>query len=259
MSESSLLAHTAGHITRLTLNAPERRNALDYATVQDLIAALRQAEADPEVRVVILQAAGDNFSAGGDLREFRTELDQPAQHHWEKGGEWEELFALVPAMTKPVIAAVQGYALAGGCGLVALADIAIAAEDAQLGVTEIRIGLFPLLILPALRRAVGMKQAVELSLTGRIIGAAEAARIGLVNRVVPKEDLEPAVTVLAEELAGKGPNALRLGKHCLYATADMSYDDALAFARSLRVAFMLGDDLREGTTAFLEKRKPNWG
>lgn len=259
MTENSVLYQVEEGIARITLNAPARRNALDYEMVQALIGTLRTAEEDSNVRVVLLEAAGESFSAGGDLREFAAELDEPAMRHWEEGALWGELFGLVPRMTKPVIAAVQGYALAGGTGLVALCDLAVAADDATFGMTEIRIGLFPLLVLPAVRRAVGEKKALEMALTGQRISADEALRIGLVNRVVPRAELSEAALALARDLADKGPGAMRLGKHCFYATADMSYEDALAFTRSLRVIFMQSEDLREGVTAFLEKRKPRWG
>lgn len=245
-------------ILRIQLNSPENRNALNYEIVGALVAALRQADADDNVRVILLCAAGDHFSAGANLRQFATELDEPAMKLWESGIIWEELFGLIPRMAKPVVAAVQGYALAGGTGLVALADLAVAADDARFGTTEIRIGLFPLMIMPALRRAIGEKKALELSLTGRMIDAQEALAAGLVNRVVPRAELETASLALAQELAEKSREALRLGKYLFYATADMNYTDALTFGRSLRVNFMLTDDLREGVNAFLEKRKPNW-
>lgn len=255
----SILYSVSDNIARLTLNAPSKRNALGYAMVRELIDDLHRAEADPEVRVVLLEAAGDHFSAGGNLKEFAAEIESPALRHWEEGVLWEDLFKSVPGMTKPVVAAVQGYALAGGTGLAALCDLVVAADDAQFGTTEIRIGLFPLLILPALRRAVGERIALEMSLTGRYVMAEEALRIGLVNRVVPRAELAEASLALARELADKGPGAMRLGKHLFYATRDMSYDEGLALSRSLRATYMVGDDLREGVTAFLEKRKPNWG
>jgi enoyl-CoA hydratase/carnithine racemase len=259
VEDRAIQSEVSEGIGRITLNAPDRRNALNYQMVVDLIEVLRQFEGDSSVRVILLSAAGKNFSAGGDLQQFAEEVEAPVMHHWEEGALWEELFALVPRMTKPVVAAVQGYALAGGCGLVALSDLVVAADTAKIGTTEIRIGLFPLLILPALRRAVGEKKALEMALTGQIIDAAEAYRIGLVNRVVPVDNLMDEALSLARELANKGPGSMRLGKHCFYATADMSYDDALAFARSLRVLFMVSDDLREGVSAFLEKREPRWG
>ncbi|NJN97807.1 MAG: crotonase [Anaerolineales bacterium] len=258
MTESKILYQIEDRIARITLNEPDQRNALTYSMVTELIAALRQAEADDLVRVVLLAAAGKHFSAGGNLREFAAEIDQPAFYHWESGALWEELFSLIPQMTKPVVAAVQGYALAGGCALAALCDLAVAADEAQFGMTEIRIGLFPLVVLPAIRRAVGDKKALELSLTGAMFDAQEALRIGIVNRVVPGAELDTAALALARDLAEKSREALHLGKRLFWDTAGMTYAQALSFGRSLRVNYMLSEDLREGTTAFLEKRKPNW-
>ena len=258
MAESEILYQVKERVARITLNAAEQRNALTYTMVHDLIVALKRAEADSEVRVVLLAAAGKNFSAGGNLREFVAEIDEPAFKHWLSGELWEELFTLIPTMTKPVVAAVQGYALAGGCGLVALCDLAVADEEAQFGMTEIRIGLFPLLVLPAVRRAIGDKKAQELALTGKIIDAQEAFRIGLINEIVSSDTLEETTLNLAKELADKSPEALHLGKRLFWDTANMTYEQALSHGRSMRVNYMLSEDLREGINAFLEKRKPNW-
>ncbi|MFN8497917.1 MAG: enoyl-CoA hydratase-related protein [Anaerolineae bacterium] len=249
---------TYAGVARVTLNAPEKRNALNYAMVNELTDALRQADADPSVRVILLTAAGDHFSAGGNLKEFAAELDESAVALWASGGAWEAMFDLAPRLAKPIVAAVQGYALAGGAGLVALADLAVAAADAEFGCTEIRIGLFPLMILPALRRAVGEKRALEMALTGRMVEAHEAAAWGLVNRVVPRAELETTALRLAVSLAAASPEAMRLGKYLFYATADMSYHEALTFGRTLRATYMHSADLREGITAFLAKRKPQW-
>jgi methylglutaconyl-CoA hydratase len=258
MTEAKILYQIEDRIARITLNDPDQRNALTYAMVSELIAALRRAEADDSARVVLLSAAGKNFSAGGNLREFAAEIDERAFYHWESGALWEELFSLIPQMTKPVVAAVQGYALAGGCGLAALCDLAVAADNAQFGMTEIKIGLFPLLVLPALRRAVGDKKALELALTGNIFDGQEALRIGLVNRVVPEGKLEETALALARDLAEKSREALHLGKRLFWDTAGMTYSQALSYARSLRVNYMLSEDLREGIAAFMEKRKPDW-
>jgi enoyl-CoA hydratase/carnithine racemase len=260
MSEDGLiLREQIGRVVRLTLNNPERRNAMNYALVGALIEALRSVDADPEVRAVILCGAGDHFSAGGDLKEFAEELKLSAVAHWQAADPWIDLFRLVRAMRVPVVAAVQGYALAGGCGLVALCDLAIAADDAKLGTTEIQIGLFPMIILPALRSVVGERKALEMCLTGRRYSADEARTMGLVNEVVPRAELASAALELATGLASKGPAAMSLGRRMFYATADMEYDQALEFARNIRVAFMLADDVAEGVDAFLNKRKPNWG
>jgi methylglutaconyl-CoA hydratase len=258
MTEPKILYQIEERIARITLNAPEQRNALTYAMVRELIAALRQAEADDSVRVVLLSGAGKHFSAGGNLQEFAAEIDNSAFAHWQSGDLWEELFTLIPQMTKPVVASVRGYALAGGCGLAALCDLAVASDEAKFGLTEINIGLFPLIVLPALRRAVGDKKAQELALTGAIIEAAEAARMGLVNRVVPEAELDEAALALARDLAAKSPQALHLGKRLFWDTAGMTYEQAISHGRSIRVNYMLSEELREGIAAFMEKRKPEW-
>ncbi len=258
MTEPKILYQIEERIARITLNAPEQRNALTYAMVRELIAALRQAEADDSVRVVLLSGAGKHFSAGGNLQEFAAEIDHPAFAHWQSGDLWEELFMLIPRMTKPVVASVRGYALAGGCGLAALCDLTLASEEAKFGLTEINIGLFPLIVLPAVRRAIGEKKAQELALTGAIIEAAEAGRIGLVSRVVPEAELDEAALALARDLAAKSPQALHLGKRLFWDTAGMTYEQALSHGRSIRVNYMLSEELREGIAAFKEKRKPEW-
>jgi len=259
MGEQLVLQERVGKVARLTLNNPDKRNAMNYAMVNALIAALREVDADEAVRAVVIAGAGDNFSAGGDLKEFAGELKLPAFEHWQAADPWIDLFRLVPAMRVPVVAAVQGYALAGGCGLVALCDMAIAAQDVKVGTTEIRIGLFPMIVFPALRRTVGERKALEMALTGRMFDAEEALRMGLVNQVVPREELLDRAMDLAASMARKGPAAMRMGKHLFYATADMGYDEALEFARSIRVVYMLADDVSEGVDAFLNKRKPDWG
>ena len=200
MSDQLVLQEKVGRVARLTLNNPDKRNAMNYAMVSALIAALREVDADQEVRVVVIAGAGDNFSAGGDLKEFAQELKLPAFEHWKAADPWIELFQLVPAMRVPVIAAVQGYALAGGCGLVALCDLAIAADDATLGTTEIRIGLFPMIVFPALRRAVGERKALEMALTGKMYEAQESLRMGLVNQVVPHDELLETAMGLAASM-----------------------------------------------------------
>jgi enoyl-CoA hydratase/carnithine racemase len=136
--------------------------------------------------------------------------------------------------------------------------MALAADDAKLGTTEIRIGLFPMIVFPALRRVVGERKALEMALTGKIYEAEEALRMGLVNEVVPRRDLSDAALELATSLAAKGPAATAMGKRLFYATADMSYEEALEFARNIRVTYMLADDVSEGVDAFLNKRKPDW-
>ncbi len=257
-AEELVVRERVGYVLWLTLNNPEKRNAMSYALVGALVDALREADEDRDLRAVVLAGAGEHFSAGGDLEEFAGELRLPAVRHWQSADPWIDLFRLVRGLRVPAIAAVQGYALAGGCGLVAACDLAVAAADAKLGTTEIRIGLFPMIVLPALRRAVGERKALEMALTGRIYSAEEALGMRLVNQVVPAERLPSAAMDLAASIAEKGPAATSMGKHLFYATADMGYDEALDFARSIRAVYMVGEDVAEGVDAFVHKRKPNW-
>jgi enoyl-CoA hydratase/carnithine racemase len=247
-----------GGVLTLTFDQPERRNALDYPRVTELVTALRRADADPEVRAVVVTGEGGAFSAGGDISQFREELTADAHAHWASGDGWAELFTLVPRLTVPVIAAVNGHALAGGCGLVALCDLAIAAENATFGLTEIRIGLFPIVVLPAMLRVIGERATRELALTGRTIDAAEAARLGLVNRVVPAESLAKEAATAAADLAANPRAVVALGKRLLAETAELPYERAVEHARAMRGVFLATDELAEGVQAFLEKRRPRW-
>jgi enoyl-CoA hydratase/carnithine racemase len=247
-----------GAVETITFTQPDRRNALDYPTVAELLAALREADEDPEVRAVVLTGEGSAFSAGGNIRQFREELAADAHQHWATGDGWAELFTMLPRLSVPVIAAVNGHALAGGCGLVALCDLAIAAETATFGMTEVRIGLFPIVVLPALRRVIGERATRELALTGRTIDAAEAARIGLVNRVVPAEALAKEAADLAAGLAANPRAVVALGKRLLAETGELPYERAVDYARAMRGVFLATDELAEGVEAFLEKRRPRW-
>jgi methylglutaconyl-CoA hydratase len=247
-----------GAVETITFAQPDRRNALDYPTVAELLGALREADADPEVRAVVLTGEGSAFSAGGNIRQFREELAADAHQHWATGDGWAELFTMLPRLSVPVIAAVNGHALAGGCGLVALCDLAIAAETATFGMTEVRIGLFPIVVLPALRRVIGERATRELALTGRTIDAAEAARIGLVNRVVPAEALAKESADLAAGLAANPRAVVALGKRLLAETGELPYERAVDYARAMRGVFLATDELAEGVEAFLEKRRPRW-
>jgi len=247
-----------GRVAVLTLAEPERRNALDYARVRELTEHLRDADADPGVGAVLLQANGDAFSAGGDIRQFHEEFARSAHDFWTSGESWADLFVLVPEMRIPVVAAVDGHALGGGCGLVAVADYVLAGDRARFGQTEIRLGLFPIVVLPALVRAVGDRYARELAMSGRIIDATEAMRIGLVHRAVPSADLPGEALATATALAELAPEAMALGKRLLARIADLSYRDAVELARAMRGVFLHTTDLREGVDAFLARRPAAW-
>jgi enoyl-CoA hydratase/carnithine racemase len=245
-------------VLTLTLDAPERRNALDYDTVGALGDALRTADADPSVRATLVTAEGPVFSAGADLQQFEEELGASATEFYRSGAVWEELFTRVPATGTPLVVAVNGAARAGAVGLVALADIAVAGHAATFALSEIKIGLFPIIVLPIMIRTVGFRTAQELALTGRTVDADEARSIGLVNRVVADDHLASEARTVAAELAQGPPTALGYGRRLLATLADMPDDAAVHHARPMRGIFLQPADLREGVRAILEKRPPDW-
>ncbi len=258
MAEGAVRSTVVGGVAEITLSRPKQRNPLDYAAVQQLVVALRQAEAAAEVRVILLRGEGDGFCAGGDLREFADLESGSAYQHHESGAGWAELMTLPRRLSVPVIVAAHGYAFAGGCGLVAAADVAVAAAGTRFSCSEVRIGLFPIIVLPALANAVGQRRARELALTGRTIDADEALRIGLVQQLFPADGFVEAARTVATEMAAMGRHACRLGKYYLRHVEDMPQDDAVAFGQSMRGAFLSSPDFAEGVRAFLDKRRPSF-
>ena len=242
----------------LTLDAPERRNALDYAAVRELLDAFRAAEDDPAVRAVLLNANGDVFSAGANLREFQREIARTATQFHDSGGVWEELFTYAPTMGVPIVVAVGGPARAGAVGLVTLGDLVLASERADFALSEIRIGLFPIMVLPMVMRVVGYRNAQDLALTGRTLEVEEARAMGLVTRVVAQDVLEVEAREVASSLAASAPRAMAYGRRLIARLADLPYDQAVHHARTMRGAFLHTADLAEGIAAFLEKRSPAW-
>ncbi len=251
-----LLRRDAAGIAYLTLNRPQARNALSRALMAALQAELDKIAADAAVRVVVLRGAGPAFCAGHDLRELRTE---PKRDVYEAiFAECSRLMLTLTRLTKPVIARVHGIATAAGCQLVATCDLAVAAETARFATPGVNIGLFCSTPMVALSRAVGRKAAMEMLLTGELVGAAEAKALGLVNRVVPEADLDSAVAKLAGEIAGKSPLTLAIGKEAFYRQAELGLDEAYRYAAEVMTRNMLARDAEEGIDAFLEKRSPQW-
>lgn len=246
------------HVRRLTLNRPDKRNALDGALMVALHEELQRAEADATVRAVVITGAGSTFCAGADINEFQASLHTPVPQVYDEGRLLVRLFQLGEKYEKPLIAAVNGPALGGGVGLVALCHFVLAADDARLGATELRIGIWPMVIYPALVRAVGERRALQMSLTAHIYTAAEAEGLGLVDKVVSGAELEEATGELARKLAGWSPVAVRLGMRSAHMTRDMPVGAALEALNSLRQVLQQTEDLHEGTTAFFEKRAPRW-
>jgi enoyl-CoA hydratase/carnithine racemase len=257
MSYETILVQGQDGIATVTLNRPEARNALNATVIRELGAALAQIDADAGSRVVVLQGAGDRaFCAGADLKGmFRAGSILDAREQY--AGLARVLEAL-PRMRAPVIARVQGYALAGGCGLAAACDLVIASDDAVFGLPEIKLGLLPLMVLAPILRTASPRRVLELVLTGRELPAREALELGLVTRVVPQADLDRVVGELARTLAGFSPTSLALGKEAFYRALELPHGQALAQMRDLLSIVAESEDAREGIAAFLEKRSPRW-
>jgi methylglutaconyl-CoA hydratase len=247
-----------GGVGELVLARPERRNALDYTAVLELLEALGELDADDDVGAVLLYGEGRSFCAGGDLDEFQRGLSSDAYEFHRGGAGWVDLMLSMRRMRKPVVAAPHGHALAGGCGIVAAADVAIAAEGTAFGTSEITIGLFPIIVYPTLVAAIGARAAREMALTGRRLSADEALRLGLVHRVVAAEEHLEIARSVAGELAAFGPHALALGKWFIAEVDGMPVEQATKFAQTVRGAFMTTPDFAEGLAAFREKRSPRF-
>lgn len=260
-SNAPLIAERRGGVAVLTLNRPAQRNALSEALIGALTDAVREVGDDDAVRAVVIAGAPPAFCAGHDLKEMTARRSDP------DGGRayYEDLFARCSAMMsaivrtpKPFIAAVEGIATAAGCQLVATCDMAVAGADARLATNGIDQGLFCSTPMVALTRNVAPKHAMELLMSGRIIGAEEAARIGLVNRVVPAGEALAAALALADVCAAKSQVAVRTGKDAFYRQIELGLDEAYALTAKAMAGNMMAEDAAEGIGAFIEKRKPVW-
>jgi enoyl-CoA hydratase/carnithine racemase len=252
-----LLYAVADGIARLTINRPERRNSLSWGVLTGMREALAQAKRDSDVRVVVLTGAGDKaFCAGADLTGMASGAGFVELH--DDRGELARLFRDLWALGKPTIARVRGFALAGGFGLALSCDLVVASDDSQFGTPEVDVGLWPYMITVPLTRSMPPKKALELMMTGRRVGAAEAERIGFVNRVVSVDALDDAVDELAAALAAKSPAVMKLGRDAFYTVWDQAAEPALAYLHAMLTLHTQTEDSREGIAAFVEKRPPRW-
>jgi enoyl-CoA hydratase/carnithine racemase len=257
MGYESLLYDVRDNVATITINRPERRNALSWTVMSELREAFEEAKADREARVVTLTGAGDKaFCAGADLAGMRAEAGWAEVH--DGRGELARLFRTMWELGKPIVARVRGYALAGGFGLCLACDLVVAADDAQFGTPEINVGLWPHMITVPLMRSMPPKKALELMMTGRRVAADEAERIGFVTRVVPVDALDAAVGELAATLASKSPAIMRLGRDAFYAVWDQPAEDALRLLHPMLTVTASTEDAAEGIAAFAEKRAPVW-
>jgi enoyl-CoA hydratase/carnithine racemase len=257
MEFDSLLYDVSDHVATITINRPERRNAMSWMVMTELRQAFAEARSAADVRVVVLTGAGDKaFSAGADLSGMAAGAGFADLH--EARGEMARLFRDVWELGKPTVARVRGYALAGGFGAALMCDVVIAADDAIFGTPEINVGLWPMMITVPMLRSMPQKVALELMMTGRRVGAEEAARIGFVNRVVPPEELDAAVAEVTSVLAEKSPSVMRLGRDAFYDVVDLDAPRALPRLQAGLTLVTLTEDSAEGIAAFQEKRSPKW-
>ena len=239
----------------VTLNRPERRNALSLELMQELIGCFREIGHSSDIRAVILAAAGPAFSAGHDLSEL---LDRGIAEYRNVFDVCTELMTLVQSIPQPVIAEVQGIATAAGCQLVATCDLAIASHEARFATPGVRIGLFCTTPMVALTRAIGRKRALEMLVTGVPIDAQTAAEWGLINRAVPAQRLRDETVALAQRIAEASSLTMSIGKQAFYAQIDLDQPKAYAYAKEVMSMNALAEDAQEGIGAFLEKRAPCW-
>ena len=255
-AEPVLLRRDEDGIAWLTLNRPAQRNALSVALMSALQAEIDAIAKDGKIRVVVIAGAGPGFCAGHDLKEMRA---NPGRQHYEAlFQQCSRLMTSLVRLPKPVIARAHGIAAAAGCQLVASCDLAVASEDARFAVNGINIGLFCSTPMVALSRAVGRKPALEMLLTGDLVGAEHARQIGLVNRVAPKDQLDDATRALARQIASKLGLAVAIGKEAFYRQAELGLDAAYAYTSEVMTKNMLARDTEEGIDAFIEKRPPKW-
>jgi enoyl-CoA hydratase/carnithine racemase len=241
----------------VTINRPDQRNALNPEVMTGLAEGVERAAEDEVIRAIVITGEGDRaFSAGGDLGGFRGDASKVEQH--TARGAMAKLLISLQECGKPVIARVNGRCLAGGFGLALGCDLIVAADDAEFGTPEIDIGLWPYMITSVIQRNMPRKVALELMLTGRRMLAAEASQWGIVNRVVPRAELDAAVEELVQTFAAKSPLIMRLGKDSFYRAQDMSFEDALGYLHSMLTVNLQAEDVIEGVTAFAQKRPPEW-
>jgi len=246
-----LLVRREGGIARLVLNRPEKRNALDASLIAALKAALSEADADASVRVVAIEGAGKDFCSGADLSALRRIADASVMENLEDVEELAELFLLPRRMRKPVVALVRGRALAGGCGLATACDLVLAAEGAQFGYPEVKIGFVPAMVMAILRRNVSEKRAFELIVRAAPIPAVEAERIGLINHVFPEAEFDAEAATVLAELAERSPSAVQLSKRLLYHSDGMTFDAAVRAGADVNVVARMTDDMKAGVARFL--------
>jgi enoyl-CoA hydratase/carnithine racemase len=254
-ADAAVLVRTKGSMARITLNRPEKRNALSLELMEELIATLLRLGEDPGVRAIVIDAVGPAFSAGHDLSEM---IGRDVPFYQRLFDVCTELMETIHRIPQPVIAKVEGMATAAGCQLVAACDLAVAADGARFATPGVKIGLFCSTPMVPLSRAIGRKRALEMLLTGQPIAASTALDWGLVNRVVPTEALEHEVGAIVDAIVGSSPLTVGLGKEAFYAQIELDEHRAYDLTKTVMAMNARADDAQEGMCAFLEKRQAIW-
>ncbi|MGJ4931693.1 enoyl-CoA hydratase/isomerase family protein [Bradyrhizobium sp. HKCCYLS2038] len=256
MTDNSVMIDKRGQALWITINRPEKRNALNGDVIAGISRGYRQAQDDPEVRVIVLTGAGDKaFCAGADLQNsgaaFAMDFSRP-------NVDYADLLRLSQNATKPAIARVGGVCMAGGMGLLCMTDLAVAADHVVFGLPEVKVGVFPMQVLSLLQSIAPPRLVNEWALTGEPFDANAAQAAGLLNHVVPAAELDAKIDWLIGRIVDKSPTAIRRGKYAMRAIASMSFDEAIAYLESQIALLAMTEDAKEGLKAFAEKRKPVW-
>jgi len=255
MSYKTVIVEQENHVGVITLNRPDQLNTFSTEMGRELNQAFVELDNDKKVRVIVVKGAGKAFSTGIDVSEF---FGKSLKEYREWVGLMEQMNHVIANMKKPVIASVHGYAVANGAGLVAACDLAIVAEGTKIGTTAVNVGLFCMGPAVPISRSIGRKRTLEMILLGDMIDAKVAEQWGLVNKVVPADQLEAETMALADKLAEKSPLAVQMGKQSFYGMSDMEYGKALEYSNEVFAALCVTEDAKEGIEAFLNKRKPLW-
>ena len=248
-----VLVQVAGGVLTATLNRADKRNAIDTAMIDALLAVLEQADLDAAVRVVALRGAGRDFCAGMDLHELLASADHTLEQNRRAALQFAEIFVRMRRLPKPVVAVVQGRALAGGCGLATACDLILAAESAQFGYPEVQRGFVPAIVMTMLRRTVGEKIAFDLATTGRLLDGTEAAALGLASRVYEDADFEEQAAEVLRILAEASPSALAFTKQQFYQLDGLGFDEGLRLGADVNAVSRSTPDFRAALSAFLKK------
>jgi enoyl-CoA hydratase len=253
---SDVVFDVSGNVATITIDRPDRRNAINPDVVTGIAEGLATAEENRDVHAVVLTGSGDKpFCAGGDLGGMGSE--GAVQQHFIRA-EVGELFSQMRKTRLPIVARVNGHALAGGFGLMLACDLVVATDDAEIGMPEVNLGLWPFMITAVVARDLPRKVALDLMLTGRRLPASEGERWGFINRVVPRSELDAAVDALTADLASKSPLIVKLGKNSFYNVEDSGFQESLDYLAGMLTVTLGSEDTAEGVSAFFQKRPPEW-